>query len=104
LHDKPLAIIEYAKNDDDITSFIQSLSLNVELYQSEGTALSLNVKGGVDYLNYNSMIYFPEFLQNQQAAANPGDVIRTKEDNLNTNMQAVHLLYKNLQDVVLTTL
>ena len=101
--DNPLAIIEYAKNDEDITRFIQSLSLNVDLYQSEGTALSLNVKGGVDYLNYNSMIYFPEFLQNQQAAANPGDVIRTKEDNLNTNLQAVLLLNKTLKDFDLTT-
>src|SRR5699024_7845019 len=73
--DNPLAIIEHAENEENITRFIQSLDLNADLYRGGGSALSLNIKGGIDYLNYNSMIYFPEFLQNQQASSNPGDVI-----------------------------
>ncbi|MCW9707651.1 SusC/RagA family TonB-linked outer membrane protein [Aliifodinibius sp. 1BSP15-2V2] len=101
--DNPLAIIEHAKNEEDITRFIQSLDLNTDLYQEGGSGLSLNIKGGIDYLNYNSLIYFPEFLQNQQASSNPGDVIRTKEDNLSTNLQAVLLFNQALSDFDLTT-
>src|SRR5699024_6837852 len=101
--DNPLAIIEHAENEENITRFIQSLDLNADLYRGGGSALSLNIKGGIDYLNYNSMIYFPEFLQNQQASSNPGDVIRTKEDNLNTNLQAVLLFNQALSEFDLTT-
>lgn len=101
--DNPLAIIEFAENEEDITRVFQSLDLNADLYQGGGSALSLNIKGGIDYLNYNSRIYFPEFLQNQQASSNPGDVIRTKEDNLNTNLQAVLLFSQALSNFDLTT-
>lgn len=92
--DNPLAIIAHAKNDEDITRFIQSLGLEADIYQGHASVLSVSVKGGFDYLNYNSMVYFPEFLQNQQATSNPGDVIHTANDNLNTNLQAV-LLFNN---------
>lgn len=101
--DNPLAIIEFAKNQEKITRFIQSLELNVDLIKEDKTNLSFNVKGGIDFLNYNSMIYFPEFLQNQQATSNPGDVIRTKQDDMNSNLQAVLLFNKELGDFGLTT-
>lgn len=101
--DNPLAIIEHAKNQEKITRFIQSLELNADLYKSNSTNLSFNIKGGVDYLNYNSMIYFPEFLQNQQAVSNPGDVIRTKQDDMNTNLQAVLVFNQDIKDFELTT-
>jgi TonB-linked SusC/RagA family outer membrane protein len=101
--DNPLAIIQFAENNEDITRFIQSLDLNADLYQGSGSVLSLNLRGGIDYLNFNSIIYFPEFLQNQQASANPGDVIRSKEDNLNTNLQAVLLFKQDLDDFTLNT-
>ncbi len=101
--DNPLAIIEFAKNQEKVTRFIQSIELNTDLVKNDNTMLSFNIKGGVDFLNYNSMIYFPEFLQNQQAVSNPGDVIRTKQDDMNTNLQAVLLFNKELGDFGLTT-
>jgi len=90
--DNPLEIINYAKNNEDITRFIQSLHLDADLYRGDGSVLSFKAKGGVDYLDYKSLVYFPDFLQNQQASSNPGDVIRTKEGDLNTNLQA-NLIY-----------
>lgn len=101
--DNPLAIREHADNQEDITRFIQSIDLNADLYRNAGSALSLDVNAGFDYLNFNSLIYFPEFLQNQQASSNPGDVIRTKEDNLNTNLQAVLVFTTDLEAYSLTT-
>ena len=101
--DNPLAIIKFAENDENITRFIQSVDFDADLYRGGGSVLSLNVSGGIDYLNYDSRIYFPEFLQNQTSSANPGDVIRTKEDNLNTNLQAVLLFNQGLNNFDLTT-
>lgn len=101
--DNPLAIIEHARNNLDVTRFIQSVKLDVDLFQREGSILSLNMAGGIDFLNFNSEIYFPEFLQSQQAAANPGDVIHTTEDNLNANLQAVMLFKKDLDKFSTTT-
>ncbi len=101
--DNPLAIREHAENQEDITRFIQSVDLNADLYRNGGSALSLDVSAGFDYLNFNSKVYFPEFLQNQQASSNPGDVIRTKEDNLNTNLQAVLVFDTELNNYNLNT-
>jgi TonB-linked SusC/RagA family outer membrane protein len=101
--DNPLAIRKHAENAEDITRFIQSLNLNADLFRSGGSALTLDINAGFDYLNYNGRIYFPEFLQNQQASSIPGDVIRTKEDNLNTNLQGVLVFDTQLGDFNSTT-
>src|SRR5699024_782740 len=59
--------------------------------------------GGVEYLNFNSKIYLPNFLQSQQSSANPGNVIRTKEDHLNTNLQAFLKYIQNTENFTFTT-
>lgn len=45
------------------------------------------MNGGVDYLSGNSLVYFPETLQHQQAEANPGDAMWGRQDDLNANIQ-----------------
>lgn len=99
----PLAVRDKAENVEDITRFVQSIDVNADLYRSGGAAISLNLTGGFDYLNYNSKVYAPISLQSQQAAANPGQVIRTKEDNLNTNLQAVLVYNQDLENFSLNT-
>lgn len=101
--DNPLSVRDNAENVEDITRFIQSIDVNADLYRGSGSALSLDLSGGFDYLNYNSKVYFPTFMQSQQAAANPGDVIRTKEDNFNTNLQAVLVYNQDLENFNLST-
>ena len=101
--DNPLSVRDNAENVEDITRFVQSIDIDADLYRGSGSVLSLNLSGGFDYLNYTSKVYFPTFMQSQQAAANPGDVIRTKEDNLNTNLQAVLVFNQDLSDFSLNT-
>jgi TonB-linked SusC/RagA family outer membrane protein len=101
--DNPLSVRDNAENVEDITRFVQSVDIDADLYRGGGAVFSLNLSGGFDYLNYNSKVYFPTFMQSQQAAANPGDVIRTKEDNLNTNLQAVLVFNQDLEDFSLST-
>ena len=42
------------------------------------------------------MIYLPEFLQFQRAQANPGDVLKGKQESFNTNFQAALVYNWNL--------
>lgn len=84
----PLELIEFGINDQDVNRFLQSLSTEITLYQSEQHTLNMNIDGGADFLNSTSMAYMPPFLQFQQNQANPGDVIHSSEKILNLNLQA----------------
>jgi TonB-linked SusC/RagA family outer membrane protein len=99
----PLQTVKYAKNDEKTTRTIQSFNLNADLYRGGGSVVSFILNGGIDYLNFNSEVYLPNFLQSQQSAANPGDVIRTKEDHLNTNLQAFLKYIQDTKDFTFTT-
>lgn len=94
--DNPLAVRDLAENSEDINRFVQSLSLDSDLYSTETSLLSFNIRGGFDFLNFNSLVYMPEILQSQRSQANPGDVIRTSDDNLNVNLQSSLLFNKQL--------
>jgi len=95
--ENPLRLIEVAENEQVVNRYLQSLNLESTLYNTEESLLSFNVRGGLDYTNSNSMIYFPEFMQFQRTAANfPGDVIHSAEEVLNLNLQAVLLYNTNL--------
>jgi TonB-linked SusC/RagA family outer membrane protein len=88
--ENPLRLIDVAENSQKINRFLQSLALEATIYENEGSMLSLSARGGLDYTNSDSRIYFPEFMQFQRTAANfPGDVIHSAEEVLNTNLQTV---------------
>jgi len=96
--ENPLRLIEVAENEQIVNRVLQSLAVESLLYDDNGSLLSLNVRGGLDYTNSNSMIYFPEFMQFQRTAANfPGDVIHSAEEVLNLNLEAVMLFNTNLE-------
>lgn len=87
--DNMLSIVANAVNDQTVQRLVQGLQLDADLYNSESNIVSLSVDGGIDYLTFKSMVWMPNFLQNQQSNANPGDVVHTIEDNFNSNIQAV---------------
>ncbi|PEN08454.1 SusC/RagA family protein [Longimonas halophila] len=95
--ENPLRLVNEATNNQEVSRFLQSFSLNADLLQSENASLSLDLKGGLDYLNSNSTVYFPPFFQFQQAQSDPGDVIQGKEDNFNTNMQGFLVYNQTLE-------
>ncbi len=84
----PLELIDFGVNDQDVNRFLQSLSTDITLFDSGVNSLSMNIDGGIDFLNSSSMVYMPPFLQFQQTQANPGDVISSAEKLLNMNLQA----------------
>ncbi len=101
--DNILAVIEHAINRTDVTRSLHSVKLDADLYKREGAELMLSLSGGVDYLNFGSEIYLPEFLQSQKSSANPGDVIHTQQDNLNTNLQAIMVYRQDFNKVSTST-
>ncbi|WPP50070.1 SusC/RagA family TonB-linked outer membrane protein [Catalinimonas niigatensis] len=86
-NDNPLAIRDLGVNESEVDRFIQSFDLAANLWSNNTSFLTLSARGGIDYLSSNGMVYFPEILQHQQALANPGDIVISKQDNFNTNFQ-----------------
>lgn len=101
--ENPLALRDHAVNNQEVNRFIQSLKLDANLYQNDVTFLKLQLQGGLDYLNSNSEVYFPEWFQSQQASANPGDVIHGKQDDLNTNMQGFFIFNTAMKNTSFNT-
>ncbi|MBR9916287.1 SusC/RagA family TonB-linked outer membrane protein [bacterium] len=87
--ENPLSLIDNATNDQKVQRFIQGVQVNADLLKNSSGVLSLRADGGLDYLTYNGLVHMPTFLQAQRSSANPGDVVHTAEDNINTNIQAV---------------
>lgn len=95
-NDNPLAIRDLGVNDSDVDRFIVSSAINLNLLQTDNSLLKFTAQGGIDYISANSLVYFPEILQHQQALANPGDVMWGRNDNLNTNWQAFLIFNTNV--------
>ncbi|MEM6318309.1 MAG: SusC/RagA family TonB-linked outer membrane protein [Bacteroidota bacterium] len=93
-NDNPIAIRDLGVNNQVVDRFITAANLDIDLFQGTSSFLKLKINGGADYLSGNSLVYFPEVLQHQQATANPGDVMWGKQDIFNTNIQAF-LIYNS---------
>ena len=86
--ENPLRLVNEATNNQEVSRFLQAVTLDADLIRGASSSLSLQLNGGLDYLNSNSTVYFPPFFQFQQAQSNPGDVIQGKEDNFTTNLES----------------
>ena len=86
-NDNPLAIRDLSVNDIMVDRFIQSVNMDANLWSGDNAFLKLSLRGGIDYVSSNGLVYFPEVLQHQQASANPGDAVYSRQDNFNTNFQ-----------------
>ena len=87
-NDNPVAIRDLGVNNQEVDRFLSAAAIDIDLYQSANSFLKFKINGGVDYLSANSIVYFPEVLQHQRAAANPGDVMWGRQDAFNSNIQA----------------
>ena len=91
-NDNPVAIRDLGVNNQSVDRFITSANIDVGILQDDISFLKLNIAGGIDYTSGNSIVYFPEVLQHQKASANPGDVMRGRDDRFFSNLQAL-LIY-----------
>lgn len=102
-NDNPLAIRDLGENSVEVDRFIASAGLDIDIWSNSNTFLKFTMNGGVDFYNSNSVVYFPEVLQHQQASANPGDIMWGRQSQLNSNLQAFFLLNTNVGELNLNT-
>ena len=101
--ENPFRLRDVATNNQLIRRFVQSFQVNADLYQGESSILSINGSAGFDYMNAKSRIYFPEFMQFQRNLPLPGDIISTRQEVLNTNLQAILVYNTAFEEFDLTT-
>ncbi|HAH38348.1 MAG TPA: SusC/RagA family TonB-linked outer membrane protein, partial [Algoriphagus sp.] len=94
--DNPVAVTDHGVNNSMVNRFIQAFTLDIDLLKTDNSFLKAQVAGGLDYLQNSTFIYLPEFLQFQRAQANPGDILKGKQESFNTNFQAALVYNWNL--------
>jgi len=93
--DNPIAIRDLGVNNQKVDRFITAGNIDFNLYSDATSFLKFNVTGGVDYTSGNSLVYFPEILQHQEAFPNPGDLMRGRDDQFNSNLQGLLIYNKD---------
>ncbi|AFL85413.1 TonB-linked outer membrane protein, SusC/RagA family [Belliella baltica DSM 15883] len=97
--ENPVALTDNAINSSEVNRFVQAFNLDIDLLKTSKSFLKANIAGGLDFLQNSTMVYLPEFLQSQQASANPGDLLVGKQESFNTNFQAALVYNWNLGQV-----
>lgn len=97
--ENPVAVTDHGINNSLVNRFIQAFTLDVDLLKTTNSILKAQVSGGVDYFQNSTMVYLPEFLQFQQAQANPGDILIGNQESFNTNIQAALIYNWNIGKV-----
>ncbi len=101
--ENPVAVTDHGVNNSLVNRFIQAFTLDVDLFKTKNSFMKAQFSGGLDYLQNTSMIYLPEFLQFQRSQANPGDVLKGKQESFNTNFQAALVYNWNIGTVNMNT-
>lgn len=86
--ENPVHVTDKGINNALVNRFIQSFNLDVNLFKNENSQLKFRVNGGLDYIQNSTKVYLPDDLQYQRGQANPGDVLVSKQESMNTNFQA----------------
>lgn len=101
--ENPLAVTNKAINNSLVNRFVQAGTLDWKVFQKNQSTLKFQLSGGLDYVQNSSMVYLPEDLQFQRAQANPGDILKGRQESFNTNLQAALVFNTEVKDVSLTT-
>jgi TonB-linked SusC/RagA family outer membrane protein len=84
----PLEIANRGENEETTNRFVQSLGVNFNFIQRERSNLKLSLSGGVDYLNSEAVVYFPDNLSTKAVDPTPGASRFTDNRSFNLNLQS----------------
>ncbi|MDR3366974.1 MAG: SusC/RagA family TonB-linked outer membrane protein, partial [Prevotellaceae bacterium] len=84
----PLEIANRAENTETTNRFVQSLGVNFSFIKNEKSNLKLSLQGGVDYVNSEAIVYFPDDLSTKAVDPTPGASRFSKNRSLNLNLQS----------------
>ncbi|MCW9707653.1 SusC/RagA family TonB-linked outer membrane protein [Aliifodinibius sp. 1BSP15-2V2] len=95
--ENPFRLVDVATNDQDVNRLLQSVILKADLATFGASKLSLDAQGGFDFIDANSIVHFPEFMQFQRSQSFPGIVVHGENRSLNTNLQAFLVLNTDIK-------
>lgn len=72
-------------NTEDVNRILTSVKAEYDIFQKDGNYLTLQFQGGIDFFSQNNKLVFPSDLQFERISAQPGTLVETNTDNLNTN-------------------
>jgi len=76
-------------NNEDVNRVLTSVKANYEIFRNAGNLLSFQFTGGVDFFSQNNSLIFPGDLQFERISPDPGTLVETNTNNLNTNTVAL---------------
>ena len=76
-------------NNESTNRVLTSVKASYEILRNAGNLLSFQFTGGVDFYSQNNKLIFPADLQFERISPQPGTLVETNTDNLNTNTQAI---------------
>lgn len=76
-------------NDENTNRVLTSVKAEYDILRSPGNYLKFQFTGGVDFFSQNNKLIFPSALQFERISPQPGTLVETTTDNLNTNTQAI---------------
>ncbi|NGP89576.1 SusC/RagA family TonB-linked outer membrane protein [Fodinibius halophilus] len=91
-------------NVEDVNRILTSVKAEYDILQADGNYLTLQFQGGVDFFSQNNKLIFPSDLQFERISAQPGTLVETNTNNLNTNtsLMLVHT-YSLSEDMTLVS-
>jgi TonB-linked SusC/RagA family outer membrane protein len=102
-NENPLELRDKAVNNAKVNRFIEAAGLNVAFFRTGSASLNLALQGGLDYLTQKSFEYFPEYLQLQRSAQNPGILYIGNTYNTNLNLQGFLIYNQQIKKLNLVT-
>ncbi len=100
----PIFVRDKALNEDSNNRFIQGLTLNSKILDTDKNRVKLITSAGVDYLSNSTYVYVPEIHQSQQGTENPGFVAVGNNNFTQFNGQAIAVWDHNAsEDLAFTT-
>ncbi|PAU94207.1 SusC/RagA family TonB-linked outer membrane protein [Aliifodinibius salipaludis] len=72
-------------NSENVNRVLTSVKAEYDIFQKDGNYLALQFQGGVDFFSQNNKLIFPSDLQFERISAQPGTLVETNTNNLNTN-------------------
>ena len=76
-------------NDESVNRVLTSVKVDYDIFRKPGNILKLQFTGGVDFFSQNNRLIFPSDLQFESISPQPGTLVETTTDNLNTNTTAL---------------
>lgn len=87
-------------NNESVNRVLTSVKAEYDILRNASNYLKFQFTGGVDFFSQNNSLIFPSELQFERISPQPGTLVETTTDNLNTNTSAILVHYYTPSDKI----